>query len=471
MMIGFLNRYIPDDTQLLVRLLTWLCVIAALSLYVGLLFPYRGEEGVYTASSFEMLHNHNYLQTYFMGALYGRPPLYNWLILAVAKVIGYKHMLLAARFVTCTVTIASSAVLYGFAKSVTRETVFSLLAVLCFLSGDLLFRRSWIAYADPTFSFFVFSAMACLWVSYQRNQYGWLLLAVPLLTAAFLTKALTCYVFYAITVLVLMVWQRRWRYFFHPISLLAHITMLLFPILWMLWMHRDQHDHRLLGDLFSHYVQQPFLWSHYFRDVIEKPFVYILRFAPISLLAVYCLIKRKSQSLVGRDAQWVKPMVWVVILNIMPYWLAPNTNQIRYLLPLFPLISLLIAFVLMRSNKRVQQLSIVVLAVCVLLKLTVSPWGLPWFEHMNNRYSVLTQEILDKTQQYPLYATDSDGFIAMFDAARYPGAPVVQSVGQDNDYFKLGYLERHHDPILHTYQVGRRRVTIFCHGAACNTKW
>jgi hypothetical protein len=60
-----------------------LFILAIGSFFFSLFFPYIGEEGVYTISSYEMWYHHHYLYPTTYGLAYWRPPLFNWLILAL----------------------------------------------------------------------------------------------------------------------------------------------------------------------------------------------------------------------------------------------------------------------------------------------------------------------------------------------------------------------------------------------------
>ena len=142
----------------------WLYATAALSFATTLMLPYVGEEAVYTITSLEMRLNHDFFVTTLYANNYGRPPLVNWLIIPLAEVLGWNHMLLASRLVTATATVATGLVVAWLARNITRNHGFAAFAALVYLSGDVLFYRGWLAYADSLFTLFVFGAIASLWV-------------------------------------------------------------------------------------------------------------------------------------------------------------------------------------------------------------------------------------------------------------------------------------------------------------------
>src|SRR5258705_13382463 len=160
----------------------WLYVTAALSFATTLTLPYIGEEAVYTITSLEMRLNHDFFVTTLYGNSYGRPPLPNWLILPLAEVFGWDRMLLASRLVTATATVITGLTLAWLTLNLTRNRALAAFAAVVFLSGDVLFYRGWLAYADSLMMLCVFGAIACLWVAVLRKEGALLWLAVLLVT-------------------------------------------------------------------------------------------------------------------------------------------------------------------------------------------------------------------------------------------------------------------------------------------------
>ena len=72
---------------------------AILGLYATLWLAYAGEEAVYTISSYEMWYSHHYWVNNLYSIFYGRPPGLNWLIIPLADLLGWSHVLIASRFI------------------------------------------------------------------------------------------------------------------------------------------------------------------------------------------------------------------------------------------------------------------------------------------------------------------------------------------------------------------------------------
>src|SRR5258706_1201693 len=113
----------------------WLYAAAALSLYTTLTLPYIGEEAVYTITSLEMRLNHDFFVTTLYGGNYARPPLLNWLILPLAEILRWDHMLLASRIVTATATIITGLTLAWLTLNLTRNR-----ALAAFAAGGFFVR-------------------------------------------------------------------------------------------------------------------------------------------------------------------------------------------------------------------------------------------------------------------------------------------------------------------------------------------
>src|SRR5262245_66597922 len=91
------------------------------------------------------------------GGNYGRPPLLIWLILLVAKLIGWEHILLASRLVIFTATLLTAAGLGWFTYALFADGKLAACAMLVYLTFlYLLFYLGWLVSSVPVFFFFVF---------------------------------------------------------------------------------------------------------------------------------------------------------------------------------------------------------------------------------------------------------------------------------------------------------------------------
>lgn len=393
--------------------LSWgLVILASLSFLTTLGLPYVGEEAVYTISSYEMWYHQSWIAPTIYGGNYARPPLFNWFMIPLANVIGWDNILVAARIVTIFATLGMAAVLYGFVKQLFKNNFVAIFSVLAFLAGDLLFRRGWIAYADPIFSFFVFTSIVCLWFALERSSAVWILLAGICLAGSFLSKAITGYAFYGTALVVMFAKHPNRKYLLSPAPMLLHLAALAFPFLWSLNISQGAHGGGMVSDVLTKFSTENFLT--YFFQTLIYPVETLGRFLPLSALVLYYWFKKggfskfePQDSIQKARDQFVIPiLLWIVVLNYIPYWLSPQ-NRIRYLLPLYPFISLLFAYAIYRFGQKPVKVALVWLGIGIFLKYVAGFWYFPFYEKTHRgSYMSAAEDILSITKDQPLYASD-----------------------------------------------------------------
>lgn len=102
------------------------------------------------------------------------------------------------------------------------------------------------------------------------------------------------------------------------------------------------------------------------QQLIVFPLEVCSRFLPVSGLAIYYFVKRKYEKF---KFGWnpILTLSGIVLFNFVSYWLAPHTS-IRYLLPLYPFIALLLAIVLWNLSKSKLKIIIIWVALTILVK-------------------------------------------------------------------------------------------------------
>ena len=148
-----------------------LYAIAAATFLPAIAFHYVGEEAILPVSALEMWHRGEWARQLLYGENVQHNPLPNWLIILFASLAGWEHMLGIMRAITIAATVGTGLVLAWLARALYGDAAFAAFAALVYLTlADLFFYRGWLAYADPLFGFFVFGAMACLWVACLRRS-------------------------------------------------------------------------------------------------------------------------------------------------------------------------------------------------------------------------------------------------------------------------------------------------------------
>lgn len=459
-----------------------LFLLAAGSFFTTLFLPYMGEEGVYTLTSLEMFQDESWMVPTLYGHNYGRPPLYNWLIIPIASFLGWSQVLVAARLVTALSTILTSILLLFFVRHIFKNTTLALLSGLIYLSGDLLIQRGWIAYADPLFSFFVFGSMIGLWVALEKKEYKWLVIALVSLTGAFLTKAITCYAFYGVTFLILYYKKPEKRFLISPGSLLLHGAAIIFPLVWQYFITRGAHGESMLGDVLGKFTIQDIL--HYLKKLVIYPFDTAFRFLPASGVLFYFWLKgyRTSagknnglKSHLSMHSAIIQTIFWIVLLNYIPYWVAPET-RLRYFLPLYPFIALLIAYFILVQGKYAAEVTIKWLFAFILIKYFAGMVFFPRYEaKFRGDYMAAAKEIIQHVSEngnYPLYTADSSStglsVTAQVNVVRWPAHTLVSVSPVWDHAFVIGRKKDFPEAqVVKTYQFAGQTLHLLCRGLAC----
>lgn len=451
----------------------WLYAAAALSLFTTLTLPYIGEEGVYTITSLEMRLNRDFFLNTIFGANYGRPPFLNWLIIPLAEMMGWERVLLASRLIAATATVATGLVLAWLTQNLTRNSALAALSALVFLSGDALFYRGWLAYSDPVFTLCIFGAIACLWVSVLRRRGELLWIAAVLLACGFLTKEQTAYVYYGVAFAALLLDRNARHYLFGVNSVLAHAAALAAVVVWNAVLTHGMQNitagviaQKLMTVEIGDYLNQ--LWSF--------PLETVLRFMPASLVAIYYVWRQRTApatDVTGTEFPW-RVLLVMVVVNYLPYWLGPKTH-IRYIMPIYPLISLLIAAAIWRCGERPVAITVRWLTVMVALRYVIGLWGFPWYQqHYRGDYAGTAAQIAATTHGFPLYATDYSAtglsVTAHLDTMRYPEPYLRWPPPQWDSGFVLSYTPNAElGQVKASYKLGGNTLYLLCRGAACDT--
>lgn len=450
-------------------LLSWL---AAISFLPCLGFYMVGEEGSYTISSLEMWDSRNWFIQTIYGQNLQRPPLMNWLAMAIASVAGWSNILLVIRLITVAATLGMAAWLYWLARKLWSDKSFALFAALSCLSlADLLLYRGWLSYTDPLFGFFIFGAIANLWVACVEKHRGWLALSVLWIGCALLTKIFTAYVFYATTVLVLL-WQRPYRQFLlSPAALLILASALIVPYIWFASLPQvNGQSGSMLSEITRKLSAQDGLG--YLQRLFTYPLEALLWLAPAPLLAIY-LLARKQLVQAESLPENFKVSLWITVLSVLPYWLAPQGGM-RYLVPIYPLIALLSARLIWRSGAAGQQLALRWFAGLIALKFIFALGLFPYYQshYRGENYVTTAHAIHQKTAAYPMYANDvrSIGLniAGQLDLDRLPFAPIhIPPAHWENGFLLTAESTDAGSQLIEKITVAKDDIYLFCRGTAC----
>ncbi|MFY9259084.1 MAG: hypothetical protein WAO71_01100 [Gallionella sp.] len=450
-------------------LLLWL---AALSFLPTLGFYMVGEEGSYTVISLEMWDSKNWFIQTIYGQNLQRPPLINWLVMPIASILGWTHIVLVTRLITVAATLGMAAWLYWLTRKLWGDKSFALFAALSCLSlADLLLYRGWLAYTDPLFGFFIFGAIATLWVSCIEQRKTWLALSVLLIGCALLTKVFTAYIFYASAVVVLL-WQRPYRAFLlTPAALLILVSALITPYLWFASLPQvSGQSGSMMGEIARKLSAQDG-WS-YVQRLLTYPLETLLWLAPAPVLAGYLWLRKRITQAESMAIHF-QVALWITVLSVLPYWIAPQGGM-RYLVPIYPLIALLSARLIWRSGITGQQLALRWFASIIAFKFIFVLVLFPYYQthYRGENYVIAAHELTRQTQGFPVYVNDTRSIglniIGQMNIDRLPNPPLIAPPAQwDNGFLLIAEAQHSGSQLIKKITVAKDDMYLFCRGAAC----
>jgi 4-amino-4-deoxy-L-arabinose transferase-like glycosyltransferase len=390
--------------------------------------------------------------------------------ISIADLLGWKHILVAARIVAALATIATSFMLMWLTNRLFKTPYFGLFAALVYLTSDALFYHGWLAYSDPLFAFFVLSSISFLWVANLEHRYSLVWLSIVALIAAFMTKALTAYVFYLISFIFIIYYDKKIKSFLlKPVNLLAYLFSIYFYFFWNISSHRITAA-GMWTDIFSKF--HSVYWLGYIQQVIVFPVEVLCRFLPASGLAVYYLAKKKIVKI--KLNLLIQTLIGIILCNFIPYWLTPHTS-IRYLLPLYPFIALLLAIILWHLPNRQLKSIIIWLALTILVKYVELAVMYYYQLYYRGDYALAAKEAIMQTKKFPLYSSDfvATGLsvTAEIDRLIYPSPPLRDAqFAHGKNYFVINdKIDSNQGKLYKRISLGTQGTSIYllCQGKAC----
>ena len=446
--------------------------VAAATFLPAIGFHYVGEEAIFPITSLEMWYHGEWIQQRFFGANLQHNPLFNWLIIALAGVVGWEHVLAVARAITIAAAVGTGLVLAWLCKALYRDTVFAAFAALIYLTlVDVFFYRGWLSYADTLFAFFLFAAMACLWVACLRRSAGLLALAVAALTCAFMTKALTAYAFYGGTALVLLANREHRSFLLSPASWAAHLAGVALPLGWLFLVPDNAgQGGRMFDEILAKLA--PAGLAAYALKLTTYTFSTMAQLLPALLLAAYFSWRRRGTG-ARFDDGCCRTALWMALVNYLPYWLAPQSS-VRYLMPLYPLAGLVIARLLWSAGAQAISVTKRWLVAAIVVKLVIILAVFPYYQahYRGANYATAARQILGRAAGHPLYTTNDSAsglsVAANIDVLRLPDPPITFPPAQWESGFVIAYTP---DPelgkIAAEYRLGGNSIYLLCRGTAC----
>lgn len=467
-----LNRLSPKEKQY------WLLLaIAVLSFIPTLSFYYVGEEAIFPIVSQEMWESGIWLKQYLYGRDTGHNPLFNWLIMPFSALFGWQHVLIVTRVLTIFSTLITALTLGLVAGRLFQDKTFGLFAALGYLTMiDVLLYHGWLGYVDTNYAMFLFAAMGTLWVAVREQRFQMFVLSCVLLTCAFLSKALTSYIFYGVALFVLLFEKQqrdfllRWRTL--PVLLLTYAG----PVIWYASIPDGiAQGRRMFNELTDKFEYPPLI--QYVGRLVGFPTDVLFSLGPLTVLAIYLLLRRRYQKETSAAYQLLfYSAFWMLMLNFLPYWISPR-GLMRYLMPLFPLFALLATRVIWQSGEAALVLARKWIIAALVFKFAAALIIFPYYQHLYRgaNYADAARDIVSLTEGYPLYCVTPNAHglsvTAYINSLRYPEKALRWPPNEWNDGFVVvepeDYVQTERDKVYKEYILAADNLYLLCRGSAC----
>lgn len=342
------------------------------------IMQYVGEEGLYAMKSYEMFIRGDYWHPSILGYVWPHPPLYHWPIIAICQLIGWEHVDIAVRLVSVIASwLAATAAFLTARHLFPEQRQAGWLAALVYLSmGEISFWYGWLGYADATFGFFIFSAIAALWLALEKKNVPLFLLSLLLISLAFLAKNFTAYVLYGLAGLVLLQRLGRWKLLKHPGFILPGLAALGVPWLFQVWVVQSGSSNTLttVRDALRNFSGHGTL--DYLKHWLTYPLLFAFRAMPVSLVLIWLWLRRKV--MFERNPTLVT-LTLVLVACFAPFWVSAGGTP-RYLVPLYGLVALLLTGLLLQLEAAHYRMALKAIVVVVILKIPYSLGILPYIK-------------------------------------------------------------------------------------------
>ena len=407
----------------------WLLVALAAASFVPLLLrvQYSGEEAVYAVEAYEQWFAQDWLRPTFLGSSYQRPPLYTDLIRALSPLLGWGQCLAAARLVSSLATVLSGLLVAAFIRRVGSSAGQAAFTAVVFLTlSEPLFYYGWLGYSDALFGMLTLAAMLGVRLAVRERRVGWLFAGLLCADAAFLTKALTAYVFAGVAGLASLWHDHARAWLRRPGVWVAALLPLVVPALWYgLAPSGGTMAHGMVSDITDKLGQQGV--APYLRHFAQYPLHAALNLLPAAGVALWVTL-RQGRHAPGHLAAEARLAGSIALVNFLPYWLAPQSGA-RYLMPLYGLAAVWLAGVLWDAPSG-QRLLWRWAAAAIVVKWLAALWLFPAYtDRVRPDLAAIARQVDSRAAGHPLYA-DTDAWIGISVVALHDTAQDAQAPGQ-----------------------------------------
>lgn len=335
-------------------------LLPALLINLGLIAFYD-DEAIRALVALEMQISGNYITPTMFGEFYyNKPPLYNWILLAVFELTGKNSELVCRLITVFFLLVYSASVYYFFQKNSQPDRPFPkeeeendqttrlptaglpdwrLLSALALPTcGRILFWDSMLGLIDICFSWIMFLLFMVIYQKGGKEDdgalFGW---AYFLAAIGYLLKGLPAVVFLGLALLTYFIWQKKIKRLFSWFHVLGGIIFLTIVGGYYFLYAQQNGLAQILKTVFDESAKRTFIEHGLGKTILHLfsfPFEMWYHFLPWTLLVI-CFFKKNIFQKI-KENKFITWNLLVLLTTILPYWSAVEVYP-RYLFMHLPL--------------------------------------------------------------------------------------------------------------------------------------
>lgn len=319
----------------------FILVLTIPALFINLgLFPLISDEPTRGIVTLEMIISGDFINPTINGEPYlNKPPLFNWIQALFINLTNSYHEWVF-RLPTVLAVFGICMLIYFSTRKHLGK--YALAASLSFMvAGRVLFWDSFMGLIDITYSLVTLGSF--IWMIHYHKKQNYLLFFIGsyFLTAiGFLMKGLPSIAFQGLTLLALLIYDKRYRQLF-TWQHFAGISLFLIIVGSYYYFYSAE---RSVGQVLAQLTQESNRlkssnsngwWLH----LLEFPMNFIYEFAPITILLLLFFSKKVRQATFKE--RFFRYCLLIFSVNIVIYWISEDMRS-RYLFMLVPLLSIIL---------------------------------------------------------------------------------------------------------------------------------
>ncbi len=242
------------------------------------------------------------------------------------------------------------------------------------------------------------------YLGFEKNSKLYIFISAILCGIAFMIKGFPAFGFFALTYLIICIYRKKVDILITPSFLISSLLAIIIPISWII---STDDPFVCLNTLFMQSlsrVSESKDAAKFVFHLIKYPLLNVKQTLPTSIVLIYLLIKKK----ISLDEK-SRLIMLIFIINYTPYLLSAGSNG-RYIIPIFPLLSVVSAGIIIKSDHIIQRSLYLLIIVSIIGRSLYGLYGLPAIEKRKGAPRDTAIKIVD--------IIDKEATIA-FDCKRY----------------------------------------------------